>query len=413
MVECWLPYGNTEVHVSVPIRNLLGTIEPQEGQPALNPREGILRSLQEPIGSKSITELAVPRSKVAVAIDGTMSPGLVILALSCIVESLQKVEYPMGEVSLLVGNGLREHGHKELIEAISSSEALKDLRVIEHRRGSGNVTSLGATSKGTEVKVCSRLVDSDVRIAVGQVMIDHFSGMRGAQTTILPALSGLETIEQNRNLSFRGEVTPGISEGNPVQADIMEAASMVGVELAVNIVTNGRGEVVSVCSGDLNGAWEKAIADFDGIHKSEAEGNADIVIVSAGGNRFDFDLYNSVWALNDIPAIARKGASIILVSECTEGLGAEGLESLAQVDNLNELRRRYMLGARAVHLIKSTLRRNEITIVSALPHYLAESLGIKVARTANEAYRRVVEDRRRGRRTLVITHGCSTVPYSP
>lgn len=412
MVECWLPYGNTEVHISVPIRNLLGTIEPRDGQPVLDPREAILRSLQEPIGSKSVTELAVPRSKVAVAIDGTMSPRLVVLALRCIVESLRKVEYPMGEVSVLVGYGLREYRYKELLEAISSSEVLRGLKVIEHQRGSRNITSLGTTSKGTEVKVCSHLVDSDVRIAIGQVMIDHFSGMRGAQTTILPALSSLETIEQNRNLSFRGEVTPGISEGNPVQADIMEATSMAGVDLAVNLVTNGRGEVVSVCSGELNGTWKKALEDFDEIHKSEAEGNADIVIVSAGGSRFDFDLYNSVWALKEVPSIARKGAAIILLSECKEGLGADGLETLAQVDDLDELRRRYMLGARAVHLIKSTLRRSEITMVSALPHYLAESLGIKVERTANEAYRRVVEGRRRGRRTLVITHGCSTVPYS-
>jgi len=97
------------------------------------------------------------------------------------------------------------------------------------------------------------------------------------------------------------------------------------------------------------------------------------------------------------------------LAECTQGLGAEGLESLAQVDTLAELRRRYALGARAVYAIKSTLRgNNEVILVSALPSYLAEPLGFTVERTANGAFQRVME-RRRNRRTLVVTHGASSV----
>jgi hypothetical protein len=61
-------------------------------------------------------------------------------------------------------------------------------------------------------------------------------------------------------------------------------------------------------------------------------------------------------------------------------------------------------------MIKSVLRRNEVILVSALPGYLAEPLGLSVERTASDAFEKVMQ-RRRGRRTLVFTHGCSTVPY--
>ena len=145
-------------------------------------------------------------------------------------------------------------------------------------------------------------------------------------------------------------------------------------------------------------------------YKVKAEENADIIVVSAGGSRFDFDLYNSICALRSVTSLAKRGATIILLSECTEGLGAEGLETLAQVDTVNELRRRYMLGARAVYLIKSTLRRNDVILVSALPNYLAEPLGFSVVRTANDAIEQAMKNRR-GRSTQVVTHGCSTVPY--
>ena len=90
-----------------------------------------------------------------------------------------------------------------------------------------------------------------------------------------------------------------------------------------------------------------------------------------------------------VSSIAKKGATIILLAECADELGAEGLETLAQVDTLSELRRRYMLGARAVHLIKSVLRRNEVILVSALPGYLAEPLGLSVERTASDAFEKV------------------------
>jgi len=116
-----------------------------------------------------------------------------------------------------------------------------------------------------------------------------------------------------------------------------------------------------------------------------------------------------VWALRGVSPIVKRGATIILLAECADGMGAEGLETLAQVDTLSELRRRYMLGARAVHVIKTALRGNEVVLVSALPGYLAEPLGLSVERTASDALERVTQ-RRRGRRTLVVTHGCSTVP---
>jgi hypothetical protein len=152
----------------------------------------------------------------------------------------------------------------------------------------------------------------------------------------------------------------------------------------------------------------KAVEALGDSHRLRAEPDADIHVVSAGGDRFDYDLYNAVWALQGIAPLVKRGATIIFLAECTQGLGAEGLESLAQVDTLAELRRRYMLGARAVYTIKSALRGNEVILVSALPSYLAEPLGFTVERTANAAFQRVME-RRRNRRTLVVTHGVSSV----
>ena len=411
MVECWLPYGKTEVYVSVPLRNLLGTVEPVKGQPSPDPRRTIIESLREPIESKRLEDLAKPGVRIAVAIDGTMAPLLATSAVSAIFETLRRNDLLTSDISIVVGNGLRERSNPDLLNTIRSHGGVQDLSVIEHSRADENLAPLGKTSMGTEVEVCNRFVEADFRIAVGEVIIDHFTGLRGAQSSVLPALSGQKTIAQSRSVSLGGEIAPGVVEGNPAHSDSMEAALLAEVDLAVNLVTNGWGELVKACSGDLEKSWEKAVMELGDSYRVKAEENADVIIVSAGGGRFDFDLYNSVWALESVSSIAKKGATTILLAECVEGLGAGGLEILSQVDTLSEIRRRYMLGARAVYLIKTTLRRNEVVLVSALPNYLARPLGFNVERTANDALKKVYE-RRRGRRTLVITHGCSTIPYA-
>ena len=130
MVEVWLPYGKTEVHISVPLRNLLGTVEPDKGQPSANPFETITESLRNPIESKTIGELVKPRAKVAIAIDGTLSPGLAAYAASSVVWTLNQSGTPSENITLVVGNGRREHGYRELISFLQGSNIMRDLDIV-------------------------------------------------------------------------------------------------------------------------------------------------------------------------------------------------------------------------------------------------------------------------------------------
>lgn len=408
MVEVWLPYGKTEVHVSVPLRYLAGTIEPAEMVQPENPFEAVTSALGNPIGSGDLQTLVNSRDKVAVALDGTITPFAASVAASGIVWILGQGGVPKENVTLVVGNCLREDGNPQLVEALQGADPLRDVVIHEHSRDSGDVTSLGATSSGTEVTIASPFAEADFKIAVGEVAPDHFAGLKGAQSTVMPALASLGGLVRQRELAFQGDVAPGVFEGNPVHSDQMEACGLAGVDFSVQLITDGWGRISSAFSGGLEPCWLKAVDVLGDSHALRAEPDADIIVVSAGGERFDYDLYNAVWALQGVAPLVKRGATIIFLAECTQGLGAEGLESLAQVDTLAELRRRYVLGARAVYAIKSALRRNEVILVSALPGYLAEPLGFTVERTANAAFQRVLE-RRRNRRTLVVTHGASSV----
>jgi nickel-dependent lactate racemase len=409
MVEIWLPYGKTEVHVSVPLRYLAGTIEPSKLELPENPFEVVTSALGSPVGSGEIQDLVKGKNKVAIALDGTMAPFAASVAASAIVWTLGQRGVPKESVSLVVGNGLREHDNPVMLGALQGAEPLRDVVIHVHSRDSQEVSKVGVTSSRTEVSLANPFVEADFRIAVGELSPDHFAGLRGAQSTVMPALASREGFIRHREISFQGDVVPGVFEGNLAHSDQMEACELAKVDLAVNLVTDGWGRIASVVAGGVEPSWKAAVERSGDLPQLRAKADADIIVVSAGGDRFDYDLYNAVWALRGIAHLVKRGATIIFLAECTQGLGAEGLESLAQVDTLAELRRRYALGARAVYAIKSTLRgNNEVILVSALPSYLAEPLGFTVERTANGAFQRVME-RRRNRRTLVVTHGASSV----
>jgi len=410
MVEVWLPYGDSEVHISVPLRYLAGTAEPPRGSPLENPFEALSEALKSPIEAEPLTEKARRGGKVAIALDGTMSLYAASMAASGIAWTLGQAEIPAERVTVVVGNGLREESDQRILEALSKTDALREAEIVEHRRDSENVVKVGTTSARTDVEVSREFAEAEIKVAVGEVFPDPFSGFRGAQSSVYPALATGGPFEHHRGLAFRGDVTPGAVEGNQVHVDQMEVCELIGVDLGVQLLTNGSGEILSVHAGSMGASFRSALEALGDSHRVEVEAGADIIVVSAGGARFDFDLYNAVWALGTVASLAKRGATIILLAECEEGLGADGFEALAAVDTVAELRRRYMLGARGVYTIKSALRRNEVVLVSTLPGYLAEPLGFTVERTANDAFQRVLE-RRRGRRTIAITHGCSTVPF--
>jgi nickel-dependent lactate racemase len=409
MVEIWLPYGKTEVHVSVPLRYLAGTIEPSELELPENPFEVVTSALGSLVGSEEIQDLVNGKNKVAIALDGTMAPFAASVAASAIVWTLGQSGVPKESVSLVVGNGLREHDNPVMLGALQGAEPLRDVVLHEHSRDSQEVTKVGVTSSRTEVSLANPFVEADFRITVGELSPDHFAGLRGAQSTVMPALASRDGFIRHREISFQGDIVPGVFEGNLSHSDQMEACELAKVDLAVNLITDGWGRIASAVAGGVEPSWKEAVERSGDLPQLRAEADADIIVVSAGGDRFDYDLYNAIWALRGVAHLVKRGATIIFLAECTQGLGAEGLESLAQVDTLAELRRRYALGARAVYAIKSTLRgNNEVILVSALPSYLAEPLGFTVERTANAAFQRVME-RRRNRRTLVVTHGASSV----
>ena len=188
----------------------------------------------------------------------------------------------------------------------------------------------------------------------------------------------------------------------------MEAVIKTGIDFALNLVTNPDGRIIAVHCGGYEESWGKAINSLADLRDISVEGGADIVIVSAGGVPYDQSLYQATWALINASKATKRNGTIVLLAQCISGLGAEAFTQLARVFDSSEIKRRYMYGAEALDLLRKVQRNNRVILVSALSNYLVESLGLDVARTANDAYKRAIQSRR-GRKTTVIPYGCQSL----
>lgn len=390
------------------LRDLLGVAEPIHQDPTASPKEIVLKALSEPRGSKTLQELIGQDCSVAVALEGSLTPSVTVHTLTVLVEQLVNLIIPKEKITIILANGTRAKSSANLIKAIKGTEGLRDLTIVEHTKSSKSLIDVGATNKGTTVSVEASYAEATLKIAIGEVNVDAYTGFTGAHTAIFPGIAAQTSIEANRRLYFKGDVKAAVMELNPVKEDAFEAVKIVGIDMALNLVVSNQGKLLAAFAGNFEETLGQSIYHLGSSYVVEAVAGADIIIVSAGGARFDHDLYSATWALQGANKLAKKGAAIILLAECIEGLGADSYINLASVDQLGELERRYQIGSEALQLLKTTTTKNDIWLVSSLPHLLVEPLGLRTARTANEAYDKACESRR-SRKTLVIPYGSSTV----
>lgn len=407
LVDCWLPYGETEVYVSVELDNLIKILEPETDEQLHQINEEIAKAIDEPTSSITLESLVKPDTRVAIAVEGTMQPQHAVYALQNIVKRLIELIIPSDRITIIIGNGLRQKGNHRLEEKISSASGLSQVRIIQHTRDTSNITELGTTNSGTPIQVHKEYVDSNLRIAIGETKINQYSGFNGAHNAVIPGISGAQTNLENRRKYFKGKIEPGKIELNPIKEEQNEILQKIGIDYTVNIATDYQGKYLGVEIGGFEESWGKAINLLGTSYEAKADQTADITVVSAGGDAFDYDLYGSLMALVNAARITKKNGSIVLLAECGEGLGGEAFTSLARVMEVSEFERRYTFGAEALQLLKKITRNQQVILVSSLPRYLIEPLGMISARTSNEAYK-IATDGRRRKKTYVIPFGIST-----
>jgi len=417
MVDVWLPYGKTEVCARIPTRNFLGNIEPKEKPGVVDPRAEVERALKEPIGTQPLGEIVRPGASVAVVVDDATRATPSYLMVPPLLDELNQNGVKDENITLIFGCGSHRAVKPEEMKKLVGEEALKRVKVVSHDSKSEDMVYVGKTAKfGTKVYVNKVFAEADVRILTGDVELHYYAGYGGGRKSVLPAISGAETIQSNHAMLLHPKARTGVLEGNPVHEDMVEAAKLAKVEFILNIVTNSKNEMVKAFAGDLEQAFYEGVKLVDEMYKVPIERRAEIVLVSAGGNPLDIDLYQAYKGVDNAIDAVKKGGVVVLVAECPEGHGNEvfyeWMTKFKDVKDMEkEIKRHFRLGGHKAYYLLKAVQKAEIILVSVMPDYLAQNVfRLKTARAINDALRDAFDIAGKNAKVWAMLHGNITLP---
>jgi len=276
----------------------------------------------------------------------------------------------------------------------------------------GRCVYLGETSRATPVEINETVASSDLIIATGNIEYHYYAGYSGGAKAVLPGVSSERSVVRNHEL-MRDPLSSTGRLDSPVRQDMEDAAELAELDFILNVVLNGRNEIVQAVAGDYIQAHRSGAATVDRMYRRRVM-PAEIVVTCAGGRPKDLNLCQAQKALDNARNAALPGGSSIRVAECCEGLGHPVFERWAcEADSAEQCWERFgreyeFGGHKAAFLAKESLEHHLI-LVSALPSERAEMCFFSPAKTLPEALQLAREQQGKGARMLVMPHGNLTL----
>ena len=198
-----------------------------------------------------------------------------------------------------------------------------DARDVESHR------HLGRTAAGTEIAIDAGYLDAELKVVTGLVEPHIMAGYSGGAKGVATGIAATQTIRRTHSPDMlESHVGPGILDGNPFQADLREVAERVGVDFLVNVTIDRHRQLTGVFAGDLERAHAAATASVAGQVRVDLDAPVDVVVTSAGGHPLDLTFYQSIKGPVAALNVIRRGGTVILAAEMSEGLGSPDFRRL-------------------------------------------------------------------------------------
>jgi nickel-dependent lactate racemase len=373
-------------------------------------------ALREPIGSKRLSEIAQPEHKVAIVVDDFTRNTPSHVMLPPLLAELNAAGVKDENVTVIFGCGTHRAVKPEEAARLLGEDVLNRVKTVSHNCKAEDLVYIGKTRHGNKVHVNRVFAEADVKVLVGDVGFHYYAGYGGGRKSVLPAVAGEETIQHNHALLLQPSAHTGVLDGNPVHEDMTEAARLANVDFILNVVTNGKGEIVKAFAGDLEQAFLEATKLVDDMYRVQVDRRADIVVVSPGGYPADINLYQAYKAMDNALEVTKRGGTIIIVAECPEGHGNQVFyEWMTRLENLKkaerEVKRHFELGGHKAYYLLKALKTHPIVLVSSLPDYYANSVfKLKTARAVNDALRETLKNAGSKAKVWTMPQGNATLP---
>ncbi len=291
-----------------------------------DPVGAVRAALAQPVGARPLAEEARGAKSACILVCDITRPVPNGLFLPLLVRQLMDAGIPAAGITILVATGLhRPNEGDELAELVGDPWVMQTVRVLNHfARNDADHVDLGATSRGTPVKLDRRFVEADVRIATGLVEPHFMAGYSGGRKVIAPGVAHKDTITTFHSARFMAHPRAAncVLEGNPLHEEQLEIMRKLGHALALNTVIDEHRQLSFVNFGEVVQSHLLAVDFIRRYAVVPVARKFATVVTSAAGYPLDKTYYQTVKGMVAPIDILAPGGDLLIVSECAEGMGS-------------------------------------------------------------------------------------------
>jgi nickel-dependent lactate racemase len=320
-----LAYGKEGLAVEVPADAVV--IEPKY-VPGLPDEQAALReALRQPINSPPLRQIAKPGNRVTVVHTDITRATPNDRILPPLLAELEAAGVKREDITLLNALGTHRFQTPEELKAMLGADIVANYRCLQHDGyDDANLVPMGKTRLGHDVRINRHFVEADVRILTGFIEPHFFAGFSGGPKGVLPSIAGAESVVSNHGARMIGDPksTWGITRGNPIWEEMLEAARMTKPSFLLNVSMNRDKQITGVFAGEMAAAHEAGCKFVGSCAMVPVPAPFDVVITSNSGYPLDLNLYQSVKGMSAASQVVRQGGSIIIASQCWDGVPDHG-----------------------------------------------------------------------------------------
>lgn len=421
MAEYQFAYGEGSVTIPLDGCNILGELHGNKVDPIKNIREALWASLDNPVDSEPLFKRASAGTNVALVVSDMsrfwMRQDLVIPHL---VDYLtERCHVAESDIVIVVANGTHDGGDEQELRKLVTDGVYDRIKVENHDYDAKDLVYLGTTPHETPVFINRTAAEADIVVCLGAVTHHVMAGFGGGRKSILPGISGRETIFHNHAFSLDAAklrsnpaIGNGVLKGNPLHEDMCEAAGMVKNLFIVNLVMNAQMQLAAIFSGHYITSWEQACRMVDSIYQVDVPEKADVVITSCGGFPKDISLYQGTKTIDNIESGLKLGGTLILIIEARDGGGpAEYFgwsKDLVEGTIEKRLREHFTVAGYIFFLNCEQAQRYNVLLYTSIDPKEVEPMGMKAFSNVDDLLEAA---QLKGKSVYVIPNGSTVIPH--
>lgn len=411
-----LPYGTSHLETTIPDEQIAGILTLDSYTPEKNSLDLVQDALAHPIESPSLHELARRAQKIVVVTSDHTRPLPSKLTLPFLLREIRQGN-PSAEITIIVATGLhRAPTDQEMVDKFGAEVVEQEKFVIHQADDYSTLVRMEDLPSGAPFWLNRLAVEADLLLSEGFIEPHFFAGYSGGRKSILPGISGRETILVNHSAGFidHPNTQSGTIQGNIFHQDMEHAARQAGLKFILNVTLDEDKNIIGAFAGHPEKAFARGVQFTEMLTKLTSK-RAEIVLTSNGGYPLDQNLYQAVKSMRTAEYVAKKGGVIITAASCIDGIGGETFHRMlinpgGACTILEEIRATAPTATdpdqwQVQILVRILLEYKVIVVTEGVEPQILQSMGMDCATTLDEALAKAYAYTSPDAKVVVIPNG--------